>query len=160
MEMAPTTTETADLRSRRTRSRELADRLVKQRKEMLVVFWRLAGLEPFGPEPNPAAAQKDLQEFCQLLVDYIATGHFVLYERIINGNERRKAVADLAQELLPRISKATDAALQFNDKYDCGDHCEITPNLKDDLSRIGEELALRAELEDRLLSAMTGRIEI
>ncbi|MEJ2107780.1 MAG: Rsd/AlgQ family anti-sigma factor [Acidiferrobacteraceae bacterium] len=155
--MAPTTQESAGITSRRTQSRELADKLVAQRKEMLVVFWRLAGLEPFGPEPNNAAAQKDLQEFCQLLVDYIATGHFVLYERIVNGTERRKAVSDMAKELYPRISEATDAALEFNDKYDCGDHCEITDTLNDDLSRIGEELALRAELEDQLLTAMTGK---
>jgi regulator of sigma D len=158
--MGQTTPESTDVSSRRSQSREMADRLVKQRKEMLVVFWRLAGLEPYASEPNPAAAQKDVQEFCQLLVDYIAAGHFVLYERIVNGTERRKAVADLADELYPRISAATDAALQFNDKYDCGDHCEITDGLKEDLSRIGEELALRAELEDRLLSAMTGRIEL
>jgi regulator of sigma D len=155
--MAPTTQDTAGLTSRRTQSRELADKLVAQRKDMLVVFWRLAGLEPFGPEPNDAAAQKDLQEFCQLLVDYIATGHFVLYERIVNGTERRKAVSDMAERLYPRISEATDAALDFNDKYDCGDHCEITAILKDDLSRIGEDLALRAELEDQLLDAMTGQ---
>jgi regulator of sigma D len=158
--MGQTTWETADVSSRRTQSREMADHLVKQRKEMLVVFWRLAGLEPFASQPEPAAAQKDLQEFCQLLVDYIAAGHFVLYERIVNGTERRKAVSDLADELFPRISTTTDVALQFNDKYDCGDHCEITDALKDDLSRIGEELALRTDLEDRLLSAMTGRIQI
>jgi len=145
-----------DIASRRTQSRKLADKLVTQRNEMLVVFWRLAGLEPYGPEPDSAAAQKDLQKYCQLLVDYIATGHFVLYDRIIKGIERRKTVSELAERLYPRISEVTDAALDFNDRYDCGNHCEISDSFKDDLSRIGEGLAQRAELEDKLLSAMIG----
>lgn len=155
--MVPSSQEITDIANRRTQSRELADKLVTQRNAMLVVFWRLAGLEPFGPEPSIAVAQKDIQEYCQLLVDYIATGHFVLYDRIINGTERRKTVSELAERLYPRISEVTDTALDFNDKYDCGNHCEITDSFKGDLSRIGERLALRAELEDELLSAMIGR---
>ncbi len=154
--MVQSSQEITDIASRRTQSRELADKLVTQRNEMLVVFWRLAGLEPFAPEPNNAAVQKDLQQYCQLLVDYIATGHFVLYDRIIKGTERRKAVSELAERLYPSISEVTDAALDFNDKYDCGNHCEISDSFKDDLSRIGEGLAQRAELEDKLLNAMIG----
>ena len=156
--MVPSSQEITDIANRRTQSRELADKLVTQRMEMLVVFWRLAGLEPYGPEPDNAAAQKDLQAFCQLLVDYIATGHFVLYDRIVNGTERRKTVSELGERLYPRIAEITDVALDFNDRYDCGNHCEITDSFKDDLSRIGEGLALRTELEDELLGAMIGKI--
>ena len=46
--------------------------------------------------------------------------------------------------------------LDFNDKYNCGDHCELTDSLHDDLSRLGEELAVRIELEDMLLQALGG----
>jgi regulator of sigma D len=53
--------------------------------------------------------------------------------------------------LYPQIASSTEVALDFNDKYDCGDHCEITPSFADDLSLLGETIASRIELEDRLI---------
>lgn len=129
--------------------------MVKERTEVLALYWRLAGLDPHGSSRQRASAQKLLQEFCQLLVDYIAAGHFSLYERIVNGTERRRGLAELAQDLYPRIADSTSAALDFNDKYD-GDACEIGESFKADLSRLGEELALRIELEDKLIARMVG----
>ena len=49
------------------------------------------GLKPFTAD-KPV---KDLLgEFNSVLVDYIAAGHFSLYQRIVEGNERRQAVGD------------------------------------------------------------------
>jgi len=48
-------------------------------------------------------------------------------------------------------------ALDFNDKYDCEDHCTVLDTLSRDLSRLGEEIAQRIELEDKLLTAMARR---
>lgn len=148
------TGDTAQQQERRATAHQLQESLVAERTEMLVLFCRVAGLEPFGEKANKETALAALQQFCQVMVDYIAAGHFSLYERIANGRERRKSVADLAEKLYPRIAETTSAALDFNDKYDCGDHCEIGAALGDDLSRLGEELAVRVELEDQLLSAM------
>ena len=142
---------------RRAVSRELTDKLIVERTEMLAIFCRLAGVDPFESTKNFGAAQKLLQEFCQVLIDYIAAGHFSLYERIVNGTERRAGVAQLAEEVYPRIAATSEVALDFNDKYDCEDHCELTPQFMDDLSRLGEELASRIELEDRLLARMLAR---
>ncbi|MHB1514552.1 MAG: Rsd/AlgQ family anti-sigma factor [Acidiferrobacteraceae bacterium] len=128
------------------------DRLRAQRTEMLVQFCRLAGVEPFGPDSD---VQGLLQVFCQTLVDYVAAAHFVLYERIVNGMERRRPLADLASNIYPQISHCTDIAIDFNDKYDCEDHCERLNELPGDLSRLGIALAERIELEDRLLAHMT-----
>jgi regulator of sigma D len=52
-----------------------------------------------------------LNEFCQILVDYIASGHFGLYERIVEGTERRRGVADLAVKLYPLIDETTQITL-------------------------------------------------
>lgn len=52
-----------------------------------------------------------LNEFCQILVDYIASGHFGLYERIVEGTERRGGGADLAVKLYPLIDEKTQIAL-------------------------------------------------
>lgn len=147
------TGEIAEQQDRRASANHLQESLVAERTEMLVLFCRVAGLEPFSDTDNRETATVALQQFCQVMVDYIAAGHFSLYERIVNGTERRRSIAELAENLYPRISRTTDVALDFNDKYDAS-HCEINGQLGDDLSRLGEELAVRVELEDRLLSAM------
>lgn len=141
---------------RRRASKDTIDRLVTERGEVLSLYWRLAGIDSFqdSGKRTPAPGQKLLQEFCQLLVDYIAAGHFGLYERIINGNERRREVATLAQELYPRIADTTSLALDFNDKYDGGEQDELPDSFQSDLSRLGEELAVRIDLEDKLIARM------
>ena len=143
-----------NVKDRRAGSAGIGEKLVAERAEMLVLFCQAAGLEPFHKQKDEIVVRKHLQEFCQVLMDYIAAGHFGLYERIASGKERRQSVAKLAEELYPRIADTTDIAVAFNDKYDGGDDTKINPNLGKDLSRLGEELALRAELEDQLLNAM------
>jgi regulator of sigma D len=141
-------------KERRGRSQELVDKMVAERTEMLVIFCRLAGVEPY---PATKPVQKLLQGFCQILVDYIAAGHFALYERIVEGTERRREIQDLASQLYPRIAETTDDALNFNDKYDCEDHCIALGTLSADLSHLGEILAERIELEDQLIRALVRR---
>lgn len=137
---------------RRHGTKQHVDRMVAERTEMLALYWRLAGLNPFGDTEQREPTQKLLQEFCQILVDYIAAGHFSLYERLVNGTERRRSVSDLAAQLYPRIADTTQTALDFNERYDCGEHGRIPDSIKADLSRLGEELAVRIELEDRLIA--------
>lgn len=142
---------------RRAGTQVTIQKLIAERTEMLSLYWRLAGLSPDGSEPHHTRRQmqKELQQFCQVLVDYIAAGHFSLYERIASGTERRQQVADLAVKLYSRIAETTQHALDFNDKYDDGDHCDITDAFSRDLSRLGEELTARIELEDQVIAAMT-----
>ena len=147
------TGDTVQQSERRATTDHLTESLVTERTEMLVLFCRVAGLEPFNDVKKRQNAAAALQQFCQVMVDYIAAGHFSLYERIVNGTERRKKIAELAEKLYPRISETTEVALDFNDKYDC-DESDISADLGSDLSRLGEELAVRVELEDQLLSAM------
>ena len=137
---------------RRARSRELTQKLVAERIEMLVLFCRLAGIESYPSEIRPV--RELLEEFCQILVDYISAGHFALYERIIDGTERRRDVASLAEQLYPAIAQTTDAALDFNDRYDRDDHRPMLENLPQELSQLGEQIAVRIELEDRLIAAL------
>ena len=60
----------------------------------------------------------------------------------------------LAGEIYPRISDITQSILDFNDKYDCEDHCSNLAELAKDLSNLGELLADRIELEDQLINVM------
>lgn len=139
---------------RRAGTQDMVQKLIAERTEMLALYCKLGGLEPYnmkGKISRVKPAQEQLQQFCQVLVDYIAAGHFSLYERIVNGTERRQQLSSLAEQLYPQIADTTEAALDFNDKYDCGDHCEITTSFPDDLSKLGEKLAARIELEDKMI---------
>lgn len=138
---------------RRAASQAAIGRLLLERRDMLVLFCRVAGLDPF---PHNTQVQKVLQDFCQVLVDYVAAAHFSLYERIVNGTERRAAVVALAHGLYPEIEMCTETAIVFNDKYDCADQCQDISHLHADLSELGEALATRIELEDRLIAALMG----
>ena len=139
------------VKERRSGTQEMIAKLNAERTEVLVSFCKVAGLEPFVEEKPARLA---LQEFCQVLVDYLATAHFNIYERIANRTERRREAATLAEQIYPRILESTQIALDFNDKYDCADHCEHTDSLSKDLSTLGEELAQRIELEDQLIKAL------
>lgn len=136
---------------RRQGSREVAEKLLAERQQVLVLFNQVAGVKPYS-EKKPS--RESLQEFCQLLVDYIAAGHFALYQRISVGDERRQRLAEVAEQVYPRIARTTQAVVDFNDKYDGARALEATDELVRDLSALGEHLAVRAELEDRLIAEM------
>ena len=141
---------------RRAGTRQMVENLLAERQEMLVAYCRLAGLEPYNPDKP---VKRQLEEFCQLLMDYTAFGHFELYRRISEGNERRARVAQGAHRAYPQIEDVTDKAVEFNDKYDASDHPLELDSLPNDLSGLGERLALRLELEDRLVEALLHGIE-
>jgi len=146
--------EAQEQRERRSGTRTLIDKMLTERQRMLVLFERVAGVEPYADEmPNDEL----LQEFSQILVDYIASGHFGLYERISEGKERRRGIVKLAEELYPRIANTTQVAIEFNDVYEKANGESISDNLSNMLSKLGEELAVRIELEDQLISEMIGQ---
>ena len=145
--------EVQEQRDRRSGTHSLIDNMLNERQRMLVLFERLAGVEPYADElPDDAL----LQEFSQILVDYIASGHFGLYERITEGRERRRGVVKLAEELYPRIADTTQVAVEFNDVYEKSNGTKINGDLTQILSKLGEELAVRIDLEDQLISEMLG----
>ena len=139
---------------RRSRTREVIDHMLEERQVMLVLFERVAGIEPYSHDMPSAEL---LQEFSQVLVDYIAADHFSLYERITEGKERRQKLFQLAEQLYAEIAETTETAVSFNDRIEKlvadGDQEAV----KTALSELGERLAVRIELEDRLLERMLFR---
>jgi regulator of sigma D len=139
---------------RRTGTQDMIDKLLAERRQVLVMFCRVAGLEPYTAE-RPTIDL--LQEFCQVLVDYSAFGHFEIYDRIASGRERRSKVVEVAQEVYGRIVEASELAVEFNDKYDDAERTPVLADLPEDLSVLGEELAMRIEMEDRIIDALLSR---
>lgn len=142
---------------RRARLHNTIESLVKLRQKVVVSYCQLAGVSSFAAREleNHSVEADQLRGFCQIMVDYTAMGHFEVYQRIIEGKERRRAVKEVAAEVYPAIAETTDYLVDFNDKYDAfegtGEDIEM---LAGDISRLGEIIAIRGDLEDQILSAL------
>jgi regulator of sigma D len=130
----------------------IVQELLDERRQLWSLFMNLGKQKPFAPGQ---ALESRLREFCQVLVDYISLGHFEMYPRLTEVQERRDQVQALADSLYPRLMEATDAAVEFNDKYESLDGTALQAELESDLSRLGEALTARFDLEDRLIGAMS-----
>lgn len=140
---------------RRTQSLNMIDKLIACRTDTLVLYSALARQKPYTTEQEVLPL---LQRFCQSLIDYTANAHFQLYHYIAERTERRQSIRALADQVYPRISTTTEIILEFNDRYEDSAHSrQHLSHLDKDLSRLGEELADRIELEDQLIGAMRSR---
>ena len=143
--------------NRRTRQSHTINSLLQERQQVLVSMCELAELEAREVSPNKVI--DNLRNFNQQLVDYTALGHFEIYERIIDGKERRGNIKKVADRVYPSISVTTQLFVDFNDKYDGADEAESLTDLYRDLSSIGEAMAERIESEDMLLREISDNLE-
>ena len=137
---------------RRKRQSETIKALLTERQEVLVAMCGLAELE--SKDTSAKTVLENLKSFNQTLIDYTALGHFEIYERIIDGQERREKVKRIANRVYPSISSTTDHFVDFNDKYDGADNHESLVDLYKDLSSVGEAMAERIDSEDKLLNEL------
>ena len=133
---------------------ELIDRWLHARQELLVHYFSVEGLDPYAPTETPLTVK--IQAFCQVLVDYLSTGHFEIYEQLIQeAIEFGDGSEALAQKIIPQIQLTTDSLLNFNDKYADAEKVEQQQEQLDpDLEKLGETMAARFELEDQLIQSL------
>lgn len=143
-----------EVEERRSGSQQVIEHMLEERNQL---FSMLLQVSSDNAQDDPFASKSDLEEFVQLLVDYIAAAHFGLYQRIAEGKERRKAVSDLAVNIYPRIEQTTQIALAFDEKYNSEKEELDLSGLKPDLSKLCEELLARIELEDQLINTILGK---
>ncbi|MBL1263129.1 Rsd/AlgQ family anti-sigma factor [Methylomicrobium sp. RS1] len=136
---------------RRQRTTQLIDELQNERRDLWSLYCQIGELKPFNDlEP----VKTKLMRFAEVLVDYVSLGHFGLYERILSGTERRESLIAVATDIYPEFSEVTEMSVSFNDKYENAGEASAFASLADDLSALGESLAKRFELEDRLCGLM------
>jgi regulator of sigma D len=140
---------------RRARTRKEIKQLIAERNNVLSQYYNLASHADQNPQDNEEVLEL-LQEFCQDLVDYLATGHFEIYRRIEEKQERRAEIMNLANQVFDRIAETTAVAVAFNDIYDTSENFnpEVLKQLPEQLSKLGEELAIRIDLEDRFINTL------
>ncbi len=143
--------ENCDIKTRWGAVNGLVERWLEERQSLIVQYCAISGIQKAQKSTNPDR----LQKFCQLLLDYVSAGHFEVYYELIREAEAFKdGSADAAKTLLPRITAATQIALDFNDTYaECTEIGEPGVLAKA-LSQLGETFAVRFELEDQLIASL------
>ena len=138
-------------RERQAHDHRIVQELLDERQQLWKLFQALEQ-DAVGHRP---ALETRLREFSQVLVDYISLGHFEVYPRLTEAPVRLAQVQALANTLYPQFTEATDAALDFNDRYEKLAGAALAATLPSDLARLGEALTLRFSLEDQLIGAMS-----
>lgn len=127
------------------------DDWLAERNQLIVQYCKLSGSrnQPELPE------FKELNLFCDILIDYVSAGHFEVYEQIVSACEVNGPNSiQLLEKLYPQIAETTDIVVDFNDKYSQKSEKSMFKNLDNDLSRLGEAIAKRVELEDSLIDTL------
>ena len=132
-------------------SNELVDRWLHVRKHLLVAYYKLVGLKP-GKESFMRLNEKALDSFCQSLVDYLSSGHFSIYERILGEMEGDTPLL-AATRLYPQLEANTQQIMDYYDStlgnaINHDNYLEFQKVLSD----LGEALEERFTLEDKLIA--------
>lgn len=134
------------------------DHWLEERQEMLIRYCQMAGLPPYDKGANGLPSSKDIQAFCEVLVDYVSTGHFEIYEHLVGATDvQNEDVRKVTMHIYPLITVTTERVLNFNDKYAETSADDALSEFDKDLSALGEALEVRMELEDSLLKSLEDR---
>ena len=82
---------------------KLVERWLQERQLVIVQFCALSGVHELNQDDDPSSMR--LQNFCQLLVDYMSAGHFEVYYEVIREAEAfQDGSVNLAKGLMPEIT--------------------------------------------------------
>ncbi len=130
---------------------DLISKLLASRQNLLVLFNQLV--------KQRAGAQYDtlqplLNTFCNQLVDYMALGHFEVYQCLAEPTGIPNCpIQPLVRRLYPALTDTMQQAVAFSDRYAESNLSDFM-QLFQDLSELGEQLAVRIDLEDQLIHAV------
>jgi regulator of sigma D len=143
---------TLTLAGHRHQTHKLAHELLEKRAGLWALREQLVKLQPYvqGQSLEPL-----VRRFCQELIDYLSLEHFGIFHHLLNGGEQDGRLVELAEAIYPRMAETTDAALDFNDKCEALSDEALRRELPGELAVLGDGLAVRSELEDRLIEGMT-----
>ncbi len=130
---------------------DIIDQWLEQRQKLIRTLFSLSDCEIGKP------LNEQLTLFCDLLMDYLSSGHFEVYEQLLlEGSEFDDGSVDKVQDLSPRIQPTTNAALDFNDRYGAFDSPTLREirDFAEELSKMCETLEDRFELEDELIEVL------
>lgn len=131
-------------------SNELVDSWLAARRQLLVSYYHLVGIKP-KKEALTRLDEQALDNFCHNLVDYLSSGHFSLYQRLIGEMDGTSPLL-AATQIYPSLEANTEQLMKLYDGH-------LQQAIDDDnyvafqnaLSEVGEALEGRFTLEDKLI---------
>lgn len=132
-------------------SNELVDQWLHARKHVLVAYYNLVGLKP-NKESHTALDEKALDTFCQSLVDYLSSGHFNIYNRIMSKLEGENPSSSVTQ-IYAKLEKNTQEIMDLYDSHlENAIEADDWSGFQQVLSQVGESLETHFSLEDKLIT--------
>lgn len=133
----------------------LVQEWLRERQQLLYLLCTIRGLRSAGHGP----VAERVQEFCEVLMDYISAGHFEIYREL--AREARCFQRDnpqMTRSIMRRLEESTDEALAFNDDFDTEEHIRaLVDVLPQRLGDLLEKLEERFALEDQLIVSIHQR---
>jgi regulator of sigma D len=130
---------------------ERLDRWLEERHQLVTLLFDFAAHQDFDSKV-PGLSNK-VRKFNTLLIDYISAGHFEIYQQLVDEGRENGDNMDVREtaRLFEVIDQSTELALAFNEKYE---KIADLSGLADELSRLGETLENRFEVEDHMISVL------
>ncbi|NGZ67871.1 sigma D regulator [Vibrio aestuarianus subsp. cardii] len=144
-------------------SSELIDHWLDTRQTLIVEYCKLAALQPCSAKTNVTElpSPKELQLFCQQLVDYISEGHFKIYDMVMDKwRSTGFEATDEINQTYGKIVLTTEPLLNFTDKYAAVSDEDDLDDFDSNLSLIGEIIEARFEVEDYLIQLIADSLAI
>lgn len=128
---------------------DMISKWLQERQECIVTLHHLCSYRPFTPAKT-ACILPILNEFCELLMDYVSRGHFEMYEKLQTIIEQQDERTDgMPLNWLTALLSTTSTCLDFNDKYELTTHYG---ELESDLSNLALQIAQRLDIEDKMIA--------
>lgn len=133
---------------------QLVDHWLEQRRALLDSF---KVLNDACDAEMETPTKQYIDDFSQLLMDYVSSGHFTVYPQL--GKEAEafgdRQALELADRLLERLEMSTELVLAFDEDYDTPASCERNLNrLPAWIERLTKGLGERFALEDELIARL------
>ncbi|MBV7316479.1 sigma D regulator [Shewanella sp. NIFS-20-20] len=133
---------------------KLIDQWLEHRRNLLISYCKLAGCAPY-PSKSCLPNLSQVNQFCDLIVDYVSEGHFDVYNHMVTACEQHgQHSRELVSKLLPEIHQTTDDILDFSDKYADAEEETVLYDLDQDLANLIHALETRFGFEDQLLEIL------
>ena len=129
----------------------IIDEWLRSRQQLLVTYCSLAGL---SSKHTALPDANEISEFCTLLMDYCSSGHFGVYDKLVDDDT---AGQQIKSDTYPKIANTTDKALAFSDTYSEAFSQLHASAFDVQLANLGEILEERFDLEDKLIQHMHQR---
>lgn len=129
--------------------RQTAKSLIESRTQALALYKDVMSYQPFD---DSSTFREILEDLCEILVDYSGKVHFNLLNNIQDEFELSDTVLATTTEISSQLVDNTQKILDFHDLYNSDVKETHMERLSQCLSDLGEIIADRIALEDKLIS--------